>query len=167
MDNVYCHVQDYNALHIILREEIMYTRGRRNTQMKKWFDLCSVRNIYLGNVTGTNIKSFYVYTPPNELLTRLFSDFVVFRDYIASGKPSEQYSHLGVWHGDFFQSPAYSEVLKTLPEDTETPPLCLSAYRYVNTVHTVSFWIIIIQRTSHDDLTEKIFSLVSSAKLVK
>ena len=156
MDNVYCHVQDYNALHIILREEIMYTRGRRNTQMKKWFDLCSVRNIYLGNVTGTNIKSFYVYTPPNELLTRLFSDFVVFRDYIASGKPSEQYSHLGVWHGDFFQSPAYSEVLKTLPEDTETPPLCLSAYRYVNTVHTVSFWIIIIQRTSHDDLTEKI-----------
>ena len=33
--------------------------------------------------------------------------------------------------------------------------------------HTASFWSIIIQRISHDDLTEKIFSLVSSAKLVK
>ena len=34
-------------------------------------------------------------------------------------------------------------------------------------LHTASFWNINIQRTSHDDLTEKIFSLVSSAKLVK
>jgi hypothetical protein len=34
-------------------------------------------------------------------------------------------------------------------------------------VHTTSFWNIIIQRTSHDDLTEKLVSLVSLAKLVK
>ena len=33
--------------------------------------------------------------------------------------------------------------------------------------HTTSFWNIIIQRTSHDDLTEKLVSLVSSSKLVK
>ena len=33
--------------------------------------------------------------------------------------------------------------------------------------HTTSFWNIIIQRTSHGDLTETIFSLVFSAKLVK
>ena len=31
--------------------------------------------------------------------------------------------------------------------------------------HTASFWNIIIQLTSHDDLTEKLVSLVSSAKL--
>ena len=31
--------------------------------------------------------------------------------------------------------------------------------------HTASFWNIIIQLTSHDDLTEKFVSLVSSAKL--
>ena len=34
-------------------------------------------------------------------------------------------------------------------------------------MHTASFWNIIIQRTSHDDLTEKLVSLVSLAKLVK
>ena len=33
--------------------------------------------------------------------------------------------------------------------------------------HTASFWNITIQLTSHDDLTEKLVSLVSSAKLVK
>ena len=33
--------------------------------------------------------------------------------------------------------------------------------------HTASFWNIIIQWTSHDDLTEKLVSLFSSAKLVK
>ena len=33
--------------------------------------------------------------------------------------------------------------------------------------HTASFWNIIIQLTSHDDLTEKFVSLVSLAKLVK
>ena len=38
---------------------------------------------------------------------------------------------------------------------------------WLQRVHTASFWNINIQRTSHDDLTEKIFSLVSSAKLVK
>ena len=32
-------------------------------------------------------------------------------------------------------------------------------------MHTASFWNIIIQLTSHDDLTEKLVSLVSSAKL--
>ena len=31
--------------------------------------------------------------------------------------------------------------------------------------HTASFWNIIIQLTSHDDLTEKLVSLVSTAKL--
>ena len=34
-------------------------------------------------------------------------------------------------------------------------------------IHTASFWNIIIQLTSHNDLTEKLVSLVSSAKLVK
>ena len=34
-------------------------------------------------------------------------------------------------------------------------------------MHTASFWNIIIQRTSHDDLTEKLVSLVSLEKLVK
>ena len=34
-------------------------------------------------------------------------------------------------------------------------------------LHTASFWNIIIQRTSHDDLTEKLVSLVFLAKLVK
>ena len=34
-------------------------------------------------------------------------------------------------------------------------------------LHTMSFWNIIIQWISHDDLTEKIVSLVSKAKLVK
>ena len=34
-------------------------------------------------------------------------------------------------------------------------------------VHTASFWNIIIQWTSHYDLTEKLISVVSLAKLVK
>ena len=34
-------------------------------------------------------------------------------------------------------------------------------------VHTASFWNIIIQWTSHDDLTEKLVSLVSLAKFIK
>ena len=33
--------------------------------------------------------------------------------------------------------------------------------------HTASIWNITIQRTSHDDLTEKLVSIVSLAKLVK
>ena len=33
--------------------------------------------------------------------------------------------------------------------------------------HTASFWNITIQWTSHDDLTEKLISFVSLAKLVK
>ena len=38
---------------------------------------------------------------------------------------------------------------------------------YLIGIHTTSFWNIIIQRTSHDDLTEKLVSLVSLAKFVK
>ena len=37
----------------------------------------------------------------------------------------------------------------------------------IPTFHTTSFWNIIIQRISHDVLTEKLVSLVSIAKFVK
>ena len=37
----------------------------------------------------------------------------------------------------------------------------------ITELHTASFWNITIQWTSHDDLTEKLISLVSLAKLVK
>ena len=37
----------------------------------------------------------------------------------------------------------------------------------VHILHTTSFWNIIIQRTSHDDLTEKLVSLVSGGLLSK
>ena len=43
----------------------------------------------------------------------------------------------------------------------------LNSGMVLNPVHTASFWNIIIQWTSHDDLTEKLVSLFSSAKLVK
>ena len=39
--------------------------------------------------------------------------------------------------------------------------------KIVKQSHTTSFWNIIIQRTSHDDSTEKLVSLVSLAKFVK
>ena len=45
--------------------------------------------------------------------------------------------------------------------------LCLNASPCLLVEHTASFWNIIIQRTSVDDLTEKLVSIVFLAKLVK
>ena len=40
------------------------------------------------------------------------------------------YDGLGLWHGDFYQSPSYVEILDELPEDHGPyPPLLLEIYR--------------------------------------
>jgi len=57
--------------------------------------------------------------------------------------------------------------LPPLDKCPPSPGQLPSEYFDSKTPHTTSFWNIIIQRTSHDDLTENLVSLVSSAKLVK
>ena len=111
----------------------MSTTTRRDTQMAKRFDLCQIRHIPLHDIEPGQTKiSEYIYISPRESLTRLFGDPTVFAQYIVSGKLDKQYDHLGVWHGDYYQSPAYREDLETMPENSgRFPPLLLSAYRFV------------------------------------
>ena len=70
-DNICLHMEESNALHKILSEEKMSTKDRRDNLMSKMFHLCPVRNIPLHKKEpGSVKKSFYVYTSPEELLTR-------------------------------------------------------------------------------------------------
>ena len=92
MDSIYEHVQDSNALHIILKSEAMSSKEKRDNLMCKMFDLVRIRNIPLpGNETGTTKKSLIVYISPKESLQRLLGDSVVFSQYIESGTPDERY----------------------------------------------------------------------------
>ena len=98
--------------------------------MPHWFDLCRIHNICLH---GKELwkTSYYPYIPPRDLLRRLLGDRTVFDQWISSGEQSEKYKGLGVWYSDFFQSEAYTELKKTLPE-SDLPPLLLEIYRLVN-----------------------------------
>ena len=115
-------MKENNVLHIILREESLVTREKRNTLMKKYFDLCTVRNIKIGNEPGSK-HSFFYYISPEEQLTRFLGDENVFEQYLASGKRNTMYDDYGEWYGDFYQSQAYQELLKTLPENSDPVPL--------------------------------------------
>ena len=92
MDSIYEHVQDSNALHIILKSEAMSSKEKRHKLMRKFFHLVQIRNVPLpGNETGTKKKSMIVYISPKDSLQRLLGDSVVFDQYIESGTPDERY----------------------------------------------------------------------------
>ena len=92
MDKIYEHVQDSNALHIILKSEAMSSKEKRHGLMQKFFHLVQIRNIPLpGNETGTAKKSMIVYLSPKESLQRLLGDTVVFDQYIESDTPDKRY----------------------------------------------------------------------------
>ena len=100
--------------------------------MAHWFDLLKIHDVCLhGKELGK--LSYFPYIPPRELLRRLLEVRTVFEQYLSSGKQSKMYEGLGVWYSDFFQSEAYTEILKTLPpeEPNSPPPLLLEIYRLV------------------------------------
>ena len=62
-----------------------------------------------------------------------------------------------------------TELMKVMAQKYKELPVARKEVTMIffSHMHTASFWNIIIQMTSHDDLTEKLVSLFSSAKLVK
>ena len=131
-------VRKKNVLHRILIEESMNSREKRNTLMKQNFELCPIRWIWLEDIEVGSLstepekkmkRSFYIYISPLDALTRYFGCSTVFSQFLESGKRCTKYDGLGLWHGDFFQSKDYKEVLKTCPENgSDLPPLCLDIY---------------------------------------
>ena len=126
-----------NPLHLILKEDSMSTRERRETLMKKYFELCNIRYIDIvddkvGSLIPEQVEKkhpFFAYTPPEELLTRYVWEASVFKQFLSSGKQCTKHDGLGIFHSDFFQSAAYEEILDTLNIDwCEFPPLLLGLY---------------------------------------
>ena len=78
-EDIYSALKYKNALHLILKDDSMSSRERRNTLMKKHFQLCKIRTIWKDDeVVGalceqkTKKKIFFLYMSPVELLTRFF-----------------------------------------------------------------------------------------------
>ena len=90
-------------------------------------NICKIQNVFLFITYCTTISA------QRELLRRQIEDPTVFNQYLQNGHRCEKYDHLGfAWYGDFFQSEAYAELLKTIPEElNDLPPLCLAIYRLV------------------------------------
>ena len=139
VENMFDNLKNCNVLHTILKEESMCTLDRRNTLMKKYFDLCPIHTIHfktddiLGSLSEQVKKTtpFFVYIPIEDQLRRQLGDSTVFNQYLQSENKCELYSGLGRWHGDFFQSAQYLELLKTIPNDSHFPTLFLGIYRSV------------------------------------
>ena len=130
VDNINDELKDSNALHVILREKFMSTTDKRNTWMAKFFDVRPVRNIPISTAVGGKVSHF-VYISPEDSLTRYLGCKIVFAQFLSSGKRNTMYDHIDqAWHGDFYQSDAYKNILRTLPEDSGPyPPLLLKIYR--------------------------------------
>ena len=139
INSIYDASRDGNALHIILREESMVSREKRNRLMQQYFYLCLVGNIRIENASVIK-HSFFSFISPREQFTRYFSDTYVFDQFLTSGRRNKMYDHIGQsWHYDFFQSESYRTVLSTLPEDSDpVPPLLLEIYRLV--IMMMSVW---------------------------
>ena len=139
LETIYANLKDCNVLHNILKEETMCTLDKRNTLMKKYFHLCPIHTIYFktDDVIGSlseqvkTTRPFFVYIPIEDQLRRQLGDPTVFSQYLQSGNNSELYSGLGRWAGDFFQSPEYQEILKTIDNSNPFPTLLLGLYRLV------------------------------------
>ena len=127
---MYDELKDANALHVILREKTIATVDKRNKWTAKLFDVRPIRNIPISTAVGGK-QSFFVYMSPEDCLTRYFGDSTVFQQYLSSGKHNDMYDYLNqIWHGDFYQSEAYKEILRSLPEDCGPyPPILLFIYR--------------------------------------
>ena len=123
-------VKEYNPLHSMLDKQLISDRQKRAVLMAKLYDLCQIRNIYL-EIGGLH-QSLYYYKSPQDLFKIFFGDKNVFQQYLNSGKRCELYDGCGDWFGDFFQSKAYRDVMKTIPLGDGYPPLLLGLYRYQN-----------------------------------
>ena len=120
--------KQYNTLHSVLEKDLISDRQKRAALMKKLYDLCPIRDIYL-EIGGLN-QSIYYYKSPQDLFKIFFGDENIFQQYLNSGKRCELYDGCGLWYGDFYQSKAYLDVLKTITEnDDGYPPILLGLYR--------------------------------------
>ena len=95
-EDIYEMSKEGNILHKILREEILISREKRNTLMKKNFRLCKIRNVKIEKPDGgTIIGAFFFYLSPEDQLLRLLDDASTFQQYLMSGRENKLYAGLG------------------------------------------------------------------------
>ena len=95
VEKIYDLTKECNVLHIILREEVLISREKRNTLMKKNFRLCKIRNVKIEKEGGGIIGAFFSYLSPEDQLRRLLDDASTFQQYMMSGRENKMYAGLG------------------------------------------------------------------------
>ena len=95
-DKIYDLTKECNGLHIILKEEILIGRERRNQLMKKNFRLCKIRTVKIEKPDGgTIVDAFFSYLSPEDQLLRLLDNASTFQQFLMSGKENNMYEGLG------------------------------------------------------------------------